>query len=417
MRLMADSICQKILEKRLNGGRLTLEDGVDLYTCDLLSLGEAAQRLTPRLVPNSVTFVVDRNISYTNVCTVGCDFCAFRCAPGSAEAYVLSQDEILAKVKELVGLGGTQVLIQGGIHPDLKLDYYLEMVRAIHEKFPKIHIHSFSAIELDVLSKKSGVALPELFRIFKEAGLNSLPGGGAEILVERVRKIISPGKISSDRWLEVMRTAHEAGLKTTATMVFGLRRRELQVPASVPGAWDPGHVETKEERIVHLLRLRELQDRTHGFRAFIPWSFVPPKIPLPPPLQKGEEGGFSLSGVTPAGGDDYLKTVAISRLMLDNFEHIQSGWLTEGLRLGQIALAFGCDDMGGTLIEDKVLESTGIKVRTRKGDLLRLIKDAGFIPVQRDTNYNIVKNFASEPSHQVPLTPGHQEQLGDIVAL
>ena len=351
----------KILEKRLRGERLTLEDGVELYACDLLSLGEAAQKLTPRLLPNAVTFVVDRNISYTNVCTIGCDFCAFHCAPSAPGAYVLSQEEILGKVAELVAMGGTQVLIQGGIHPDLKLDYYLDMVRAIHEKFPQVHIHSFSAIEMDVLSQKSGMPLTELFRKFREAGLNSLPGGGAEILVARVRQLISPRKISSGRWIEVMRAAHESGLKTTATMVFG-------------------HVETKEERIMHLIRLRELQFQTHGFRAFIPWSFVP-------------QGTPAMGHLKPAGGDDYLKTVAISRLMLDNFEHIQSGWLTEGMRLGQIALAFGCDDMGGTLIEDKVLEPTGIRVRTRREDLVRLIRDAGFIPVQRDTNYQVLKIF------------------------
>lgn len=350
-----------ILEKRLSGGRLTPGDGAALYGCDLLRLGEAAQKLTSRSMPGAVTFVVDRNISYTNVCTVGCDFCAFHCSPGAPEAYALTQEEILEKVRELSDLGGTQVLIQGGIHPDLKLDYYLDMVRAIHKKFPRIAIHSFSAIEMDTLAKKSGMPLADLFRRFKEAGLNSLPGGGAEILVERVRQKISPKKISSDRWLEVMHTAHEAGLKTTATMVFG-------------------HVETQEERILHLVRLRDLQDQTHGFRSFIPWSFVPNHTP-------------GMRNIPPAGGDDYLKTVAISRLMLDNFEHIQSGWLTEGLKLGQIALAFGCDDMGGTLIEDKVLEPTGITVRTRREDLIRLIRDAGFIPVQRDTNYQVLNVF------------------------
>ena len=349
----------QILKRRLGGGRLTLEDGVRLYGCDLIRLGQAAQKLTPRLVPDAVTFVVDRNISLTNVCAIGCDFCAFHCAPGASNTFVLSVDEILKKVGELVALGGTQVLIQGGIHPDLTLDYYLEMIRAIHEKFPGVHIHSFSAIEMVVLARKSGIALAELFKQFKEAGLNSLPGGGAEILVERVRKLISPKKISSDQWIEVMREAHKAGLKTTATMVFG-------------------HIETKEERIAHLMRLRELQDETQGFRSFIPWSFVSQGIP-------------GMRDIHPAGGDDYLKTVAISRLMLDNFEHIQSGWLTEGLKLGQIALAFGCDDMGGTLIEDKVLEPTGIKVYTRKEDLIRLIRDAGFVPVQRDTNYQIIK--------------------------
>lgn len=356
--------CDKILEKRIQGNRLSPEEGLRLYACDLLELGQAARAVTPRLLPNAVTFVVDRNISYTNVCTIGCDFCAFHCAPGASNAYVLSREEILKKVAELVALGGTQVLIQGGIHPDLELDYYLDMVRTIHKTFPQIHIHSFSAIEMDVLAQKSGMSLPELFKMFKEAGLNSLPGGGAEILVERVRKLISPKKISSDRWIEVMRAAHGAGFKTTATMVFG-------------------HVETKEERIMHLVRLRELQDETHGFRAFIPWSFIPNKTP-------------GMSGISPAGGDDYLKTVAISRLMLDNFEHIQSGWLTEGLKLGQIALAFGCDDMGGTLIEDKVLEPTGIEVHTRKDDLIQLIQDAGFVPIQRDTDYKALRVFEGE---------------------
>ncbi len=351
----------KILSRRLAGERLTLEDGVQLYSCDLLRLGQAAQQLVPRLRPRAVSFVVDRNISYTNVCTIGCDFCAFHCAPGAPGAFVLTLEQVLEKVRELVALGGTQVLIQGGIHPDLGLGYFLDMVHAIHREFPQVAIHSFSVIELDVLSKRSGIALPALLGKFKEAGLNSLPGGGAEILVERVRQKISPKKISSDRWLEVMQTAHEAGLKTTATMVFG-------------------HVETKEERIVHLLRLRELQDRTCGFRSFIPWSFVPNETP-------------GMSGLKASGGDDYLKTVAISRLVLDNIEHIQSGWLTEGLKLGQIALAFGCDDMGGTLLEDKVLEPTGITVRTRQEDLVRLIRDAGFVPVQRDTNYNVVKVF------------------------
>jgi len=259
------SIHEKILDKRLRGERLTLEDGLLLYSCDLFQLGQAAQAVTPRLLPNAVTFVVDRNISYTNVCTIGCDFCAFHCAPGDSGAYVLSQDEILRKVQELADFGGTQVLIQGGIHLDLGLDYYLNMVRAIHQKFPQIHIHSFSAIEMDELSKKSNVSLSELFRMFKEAGLNSLPGGGAEILVERVRKLISPKKISSDRWLEVMEVAHQTGLKTTATMVFG-------------------HVETLEERILHLSKLRELQDKTHGFRAFIPWTYVSP----------GSKPGFEL---------------------------------------------------------------------------------------------------------------------------
>jgi cyclic dehypoxanthinyl futalosine synthase len=352
----------RILAKRLDGGRLSFEEGVCLFSCDLLRLGKAAQRLVGDLhADRRVTFIVDRNVSYTNACVVDCDFCAFYRSPGDKEAYTLSHDEIFAKIQELVDLGGTQVLMQGGVNPELPLDYYLDLIRAIRQKFPQVHIHSFSVVEFDMISKKFRLPLIEVFRLFKEAGLNSLPGGGAEILVERVRKIISPKKASSDRWLEVMRTAHEAGLKSTATMVFG-------------------HVETLQERIEHLIKIRQLQDETRGFRAFIPWTLSPHGTPR-------------MSQFRPAGGEDYLKTVAVSRLMLDNFEHIQSGWLTEGLKLGQIALAFGCDDMGGTLLEDKVLEPTGIQVHTRCEDLIRLIREAGYIPAQRNTNYEILHVF------------------------
>ncbi len=352
---------EPILQKRLAGERLSLEDGVALYDANLLELGQAALKLTPRLLPHAVSFVVDRNVSYTNVCVIECGFCAFYCKPKSSKKFVLSCEAILTKVEELVRLGGTQVLIQGGINPDLDLNYFLEITNAIHKKFPQIAIHSFSAIEMEMLAKKNKMSLRDILLKFKEAGLSSLPGGGAEILVERVRKIISPKKISTEKWLEVMREAHEVGFKTTATMMFG-------------------HIETKAERVEHLLRLRALQNETKGFRSFIPWSFSPRGTP-------------ALSHLSQAGGDDYLKTVAISRLMLDNFEHIQAGWLTEGLKLAQIALMFGADDMGGTLLEDKVLESTGIKILTRKEDLTRLIKNAGFIPVQRNTEYEVLSVF------------------------
>lgn len=355
-------IYDQILTKRLDGGRLNLEEGVLLYSCDLLRLGEAASRLAEPFRPGGrVTFVIDRNVSYTNACVVDCDFCAFYRRPGDREAYVLSYEHIFEKIQELVGLGGTQVLIQGGVNPELPLDYYLDLIRTVRQKFPQVHVHSFSVVEFDMISKKFRTPLLRVFQMFKEAGLNSLPGGGAEILVERVRKLISPKKASSDRWLEVMRIAHEAGLRSTATMVFG-------------------HLETLEERIVHLIKIRDLQDETHGFRAFIPWTLSP-------------QGTPRMSQFQPTGGEDYLKTVAISRIMLDNFEHIQSGWLTEGLKLGQIGLAFGCDDMGGTLLEDKVLEPTGIQVRTRREDLIRLIREAGYIPAQRDTNYEILQVF------------------------
>jgi cyclic dehypoxanthinyl futalosine synthase len=354
--------CNEILRQCLDGKRLGLEEGAALYSCDLLRLGSAAETLSRRRRPDRlVTFVTDRNISYTNACVVDCGFCAFYRKPGDEGVTTLTHEEIFAKVRELAEMGGTQVMIQGGLNPELGLDYYLEMVRGIRERFPGILIHSFSAIEMDWLSKKTRKPLEEIFRLFREAGLNSLPGGGAEILVERVRRQISPKKLSSGRWLEVMRAAHRAGLKSTATMVFG-------------------HVETKEERIMHLIGIRELQDETGGFRAFIPWSLSPLGTPR-------------MSDCEKAGGEDYLKTVAISRLMLDNIEHIQSGWLTEGLKLAQTALAFGCDDMGGTLIEDKVLEPTGIEVHTRREDLVRLIAEAGYLPAERDTNYRILKIY------------------------
>ena len=352
----------RILQKRLDGERLNLEEGILLYSCDLLRLGQAANTLAQKVSPHKqVTFIIDRNVSYTNACVVDCDFCAFYRSPGDKEAYTLSHETIFQKIQELVDLGGTQVLIQGGVNPELPLEYYLDLIRAIRKKFPQVHVHSFSVVEFDMISKKFRMPLAEVFKKFKEAGLNSLPGGGAEILVERVRKIISPKKASSDRWIDVMRTAHKAGLKSTATMVFG-------------------HHETIEERMIHLLKIRDLQDETHGFRAFIPWTLSP-------------QGTPRMSQFRPAGGEDYLKTIAVSRLMLDNIEHIQSGWLTEGLKLGQIALGFGADDMGGTLLEDKVLEPTGIEVHTRGDDLIRLIREAGYRPAQRDTNYKILNVF------------------------
>lgn len=359
MNTVTTDIHDRILSKRLEGERLSLEEGILLYSCDLLRLGQAAQELARRKNPDKIiTFIVDRNVSYTNACVVDCDFCAFYRSPGHKEAYTLTHEEIFKKVQELVDLGGTQVLIQGGVNPELPLEYYLDLIHAIRERFPQVHVHSFSVVEFDMISKKFRMPLPEVFRRFKEAGLNSIPGGGAEILVERVRKLISPKKASSDRWIHVMKTAHEAGLRSTATMVYG-------------------HLETLEERIIHMLKIRDLQDQTHGFRAFIPWSLSP-------------QGTPRMSHFRQAGGEDYLKTIAVSRLMLDNIEHLQSGWLTEGLKLGQIALGFGCDDMGGTLLEDKVLEPTGIEVHTSREDLIRLIREAGYTPVQRDTNYKML---------------------------
>lgn len=358
----SDPILERILEKAIEGERLNLEEGILLFSCDLLNLGKAATLVRDQLHPGGVvTFIVDRNVSYTNACFIDCDFCAFYRRPGDKEAYTLSMDQIFEKIQELVDLCGTQVLIQGGVNPALGLDFYLNMIRQVHERFPQVHIHSLSVVEIDFIAKKEKIPLRDVLIKLKEAGLNSIPGGGAEILVERVRKLISPKKISSEGWLDFHRVAHGVGLRSTATMVFG-------------------HLETIEERVIHLDRLRSLQDETGGFRAFIPWTLSPHGTPR-------------MSQFEPAGGAEYLKTLAVSRLFLDNIISIQSGWLTEGLKMGQVGLSFGANDIGGTLIEDKVLEPTGIEVKTRPEDLIRLIKEAGYIPAQRNTNYEILRVF------------------------
>ena len=362
LRVTSDSTLDSILEKVVAGERLNVEEGVLLFSCNLLSLGKAATLVRDRMYPDGVvTFIIDRNVSYTNACFIDCDFCAFYRRPRDPEAYTLTIDQIFQKIQELVDIGGTQVLIQGGVNPELGLDFYLDMFRRVHERFPQVHIHSLSVVEIDFIAKKEKMPLREVLIKLKEAGLNSIPGGGAEMLVERVREIISPKKIDSDGWLNFHKVAHEVGLRSTATMVFG-------------------HVETIEERIIHLEKIRNLQDQTSGFRAFIPWTLSPHGTPR-------------MSQFEPAGGADYLKTLAISRLFLDNILSIQSGWLTEGLKMGQVGLSFGANDIGGTLIEDKVLEPTGIEVKTKPEDLIRLIKDAGYTPAQRNTNYEILRTF------------------------
>lgn len=353
----------EILEKRLEEERLSVEEGEKLFACDLVRLGKAADATTRKLHSRPIrTFIVDRNISYTNACIVDCDFCAFYRRPGDPEAYTLPMEEILHKIDELVQVGGTQVLIQGGVNPKLPLSFYLDMIRTIRREYPQIQIHSFSVVEIDFIAKKERLPLEEVLRRFKEVGLNSIPGGGAEILVERVRDKISPKKIDSDGWIHFMKAAHQVGFRSTATMVFG-------------------HIETFRERMLHLERLRDLQEETGGFRAFICWTLSPHGTPR-------------MSHFRQAGGEDYLKTLAISRLFLDNFENIQSGWLTEGSKIGQVALAFGANDMGGTLLEDKVLEPTGANASgVRKEDMIRWIREAGYIPAQRNTNYEILQIF------------------------
>lgn len=359
MRIL-DSVVTGILYKAMSGGRLSLDEGVALLKSDdIISLGLAANAVKKRLHPETVvTFVIDRNINYTNICDVKCRFCAFHRSETDQDAYVLTYEQIFDKIKETIECGGTQILMQGGLHSGLPFNYYLDMLRAIKERFD-IHIHSFSPPEIVHFSKLTGLPVREVLIRLREAGLDSIPGGGAEILDNRVRKHISPHKISWEEWLGVMETAHELGMKTTVTMMFG-------------------SVETLEERIMHLIRVREVQDRTGGFRAFIPWSFQPSNTDL---------GGEASTGV------DYLKTLAVSRLMLDNVPNIQASWVTQGAKMAQVSLSFGANDFGGTMLEENVVRAAGTSYRVPMDEIIKSIKDAGFRPAQRNTAYEIIKYF------------------------
>jgi len=359
VRKLAD-IVTAILGKALAGERLTFQDGVTLLQSDrLIPLGLAADAVRKKLHPEPlVTFVIDRNINYTNVCLTKCRFCAFHRAEDDPDAYVLTDEEVFDKIRETVECGGTQILMQGGLHPGLSLKYYLDLLRAIKQRFD-IHIHSFSPPEIAHFSRISGLSVREVLSELSAAGLDSIPGGGAEILDNRVRKYISPHKITWEEWMDVMTTAHELGLKTTATMMFG-------------------SVETLEERVMHLIRLRDAQDLTGGFRAFIPWSFQPANTEL---------GGELSTGV------DYLKTLAVSRLMLDNFPNLQASWVTQGAKMAQVSLSFGANDFGGTMLEENVVRAAGVSHRVPMDDIIRSIKDAGFIPAQRNTRYEIIKCY------------------------
>ncbi|MBU0600183.1 dehypoxanthine futalosine cyclase [bacterium] len=349
----------EVLEKAYTGERLNLEEGVSLFDLDLLSLGKLADHCRKKYHPEEIiTFVIDRNITFTNICALSCKFCAFSVNKDSKNGYLLSKEEILSKVEELVKIGGTQVMLQGGVNPELSLDYYGDLLRSIKEKF-NIWLHSLSPTEVYYLSTISGFSVKEVLLKLKEAGLDSLPGA-AEILVDRVRKIISPHKITTAQWLQVMEEAHLAGMHTTATMTFGM-------------------METRPERIEHLLQIRALQDRTGGFKAFIPWTFSPAQT--------------KFSEILPSGGIDYLKTVAVSRIFLDNIPNIQAGWVTEGHKLAQIALAFGVNDFGGILMEEKVIKSTGVAYQTSVPKVVELIKGAGKFPFQRNTKYEILNQF------------------------
>jgi cyclic dehypoxanthinyl futalosine synthase len=355
---------RSILDEVLQGERLSDEDAVTLLRSrDLVSVGRAADELRARRTnADEVTFIVDRNLNYTNVCVTDCDFCAFYRRPGDErEGYVLPKPIIFKKIEETLRIGGTAVLMQGGHHPDLKIDWYEDLFRSIKARYP-IHLHALSPPEIQHIARRSKMTVPEVLSRLRDAGLDSLPGGGAEILVDRVRAIIAPKKTKTAEWLGVMREAHRLGMSTTATMMYG-------------------HVDTLEDRIEHMRRIRDLQDEHHGFRAFISWTFQPDHTRL------GEH-----VSETPTSFD-YLLTQAVSRLYLDNVDHIQSSWVTQGLKIGQVALHFGADDMGSIMIEENVVSAAGTTYRASTDDFCRLIRAAGKRPVQRDTLYRRVREY------------------------
>jgi cyclic dehypoxanthinyl futalosine synthase len=336
---------------------ITPQEALDLFQSDdIVGIGMAANEVRRKKTdPRVATYQIDRNINYTNFCTEYCSFCAFYRPMGSKEGYVVPFEEICHKIDEMLELGGTGVLLQGGLNPDLKLDYYENLLRALKEKYPRVHLHCFSAPEIICIAEISGLSVRDTIARLRDAGLESIPGGGAEILDDEVRARISRLKCTSAEWELVHREAHSLGLRTTATMMFGCG-------------------EEIRHRVNHFERVRRLQEETGGFTAFIPWIFAPENTPL----------GKKVRETTAV---DYLKTLAISRLYLDNIDHIQSSWLTPGIKVCQIGLQFGADDVGSILIEENVVYAAGVRNRTNESELRRIISDAGYIPAQRDTLY------------------------------
>lgn len=346
-----------LLDRAADGGRLSLEAGVRLYReAPLHELGAAANARRRAMYPGrDVTYVIDTTINYTNVCNVHCTFCAFFRPEGHGEGYVMSHEQVLARAKWAADQGATQIMIQGGVNPDLRIGWFEELFARVRTELPQVDIHSLSVSEIIGLARLEEMPTRRVFERLRAAGLKSLPGAGAEILVERVRKRISARKVTPDVWLGVMREAQLLGMPTTATMMFG-------------------SIERDDERIAHLEAVRSLQDETGGFTAFIPWYYVPFKTPL-----KGRE----------AAGLEYLRVLAISRLFLDNVPHLQASWLTPGVKLGQLALFYGCDDMGGTILEERVVHDAGSTHEATRAELEKLVRSAGFRPVVRDTYWNV----------------------------
>jgi cyclic dehypoxanthinyl futalosine synthase len=346
------------LSKAVDGQRLTVEEGVALFDChDVHALGRAAHAVCSRLHPEPYrTYNIDRNINYTNICAAVCDFCAFYRKSGDADAYVLPREELYRKIEETVSLGGDQILMQGGMHPSLKLEWYEELLHDLKSRFPKVNLHAFSPPELWHFHKINKIPLREVLQRLKDAGLGSLPGGGGEILVDRVRKALTKGKCLTDEWLEVHRVWHQLGGRSTCTMMFG-------------------HIETLAERIEHLERLRQLQDETGGFTAFICWTMQP---------------GHKMADFPAVGSFEYLRTQAIARLYLDNIRNIQSSWVTQGAKIGQVALLFGANDMGSLMIEENVVASAGTVHYLTLEQIKNAIREVGYIPRQRNVFYEYI---------------------------
>jgi cyclic dehypoxanthinyl futalosine synthase len=354
-----------LTDKVLAGERISTDEALELYRLPLEELGALANVRRDLAKAKSyagrgceiVTYIVDRNINYTNVCNVYCKFCAFYRTEKDEDHYVLSFEQIDRKLDELSAVGGVQILMQGGHHPKLPFQWYVDLLRHIREKYPHINIHGFSPPEFQHFAETFGMPLREVISQFKKAGLGSIPGGGGEILVDRVRKKISPLKINSDDWLEVMQTAHELGLKSSATMMFG-------------------HVESTEDRVEHLRRIRDQQDRSGGFTAFICWTFQPQHTVL--------------KTKHPTGVAEYLRTQALARIFLDNIDNIQSSWVTQGPEIGQIALRYGANDFGSVMMEENVVSSAGTTFRLDAGQIESLIRDAGYEPHRRNNWYELL---------------------------
>lgn len=350
---------RNILSKTVDGVRLSTAEALTLLeSASILELGRAADAFTRRLHPeNYRTYNIDRNINYTNVCAAVCDFCAFYRKSGDADAYVLSREELYRKIDELVAVGGDQILLQGGNHPSLKLDWYEDLLRDLKAKYPSVNLHAFSASEIWHFHKLNKLPLEEVLHRLRDAGMGSLPGGGAEILVDRVRDAITVNKVMTEEWLEVHRVWHRLGGRSTATMMFG-------------------HVETLAERIEHLDRIRALQDETGGFTAFICWTFQPDHT--------------AMAATPPVGPFEYLRTQAVARLFLDNVPNIQSSWVTQGAKIGQLALLYGANDMGSLMLEENVVSAAGTVHHLTLAQIESSIRELGFEPRQRNVFYGLL---------------------------